>query len=229
MFFNRWGDLQRWEVRPLAEPQHRAARRQWHGVHKALADPLRIRLVEALWETPRSARELATCLGLPADRLYYHLGQLEDAGLVEVSGYRRLARGKVERVYAPAAVEPPGDAASPEEMVAFLGSVLEATRADIAAAYQAKQDGRRREVEVHRGAVRLTEQGLAELRGHIAQLAAKFGDPGDGSADGAGGAEAGGAAEGRAEDGGVWARVVFAAVDLQDRPPAVAAGSESVP
>ena len=28
---------------------------------------------------PRSARELADCAGLPADRLYYHLGQLEQA------------------------------------------------------------------------------------------------------------------------------------------------------
>ena len=173
-------------------------------MHKALADPLRIRLVEAVWEAPRSARELAAFLELPADRLYYHLGQLEDAGLIEVSGYRRLARGKVERVYAPAAVEPPGDAASPEEMVAFLGSVLEATRADIAAAYQAKQDGRRREVDVHRGAVRLTEDGLRELRGHIAQLAGKFSDS---------------ASCGDGGSGGVWTRVVFAAVDLEDRPP----------
>lgn len=194
----------------LAEPQPQPgqARVPWHGVHKALADPLRIRLVEAVWETPRSARELAACLGLPADRLYYHLRQLEQAGLIEVNGYRRLARGKVERVYAPAAVEPPGDAAGPEEMVAFLGSVLEATRADIAAAYQAKQEGRRREVEVHRGAVRLTEQGLAELRGQVAQLAATFTDP----ANGTSGADGAGA-------GGVWTRVVFAAVDLEDRPP----------
>ena len=85
----------------------RAARpKAWHGVHKALADPLQIQLVEWLMERPRSARELADCAGLPADRLYYHLGQLEQAGLIEVAEYRRLARGKAERVYA-AAKRPP--------------------------------------------------------------------------------------------------------------------------
>jgi DNA-binding transcriptional ArsR family regulator len=176
-----------------------AARKPWHGVHKALADPLRIRLWEWLAEAPRSARELADCVGLPADRLYYHLGQLEQAGLIEVAEYRPLARGKVERVYAPAQTEPPGDDASPEETAAFLGSLLEATSTDITAAYQARQTGRRREVGVHRGALRLTDEALAELRGHIEQLAARFADPG---AD------------------GTWTRVVLALVDLQDRPDA---------
>ncbi|WP_405946854.1 winged helix-turn-helix domain-containing protein [Streptomyces prunicolor] len=58
---------------------------RWRGVHKALADPLRIRLLEALWEMPRSARELADHVDLPADRLYYHLNQLERAGLIEIA------------------------------------------------------------------------------------------------------------------------------------------------
>src|ERR1700733_3409759 len=116
-----------------------APRKTWHGVHKALADPLRIRLLGWLFEAPRSARQLADCAGLPADRLYYHLGQLEQAGLIEVAEYRRLARGKAERVYAPAEAEPPGDDASPQETATFLGSMLEATKIDISAAYQAKQ------------------------------------------------------------------------------------------
>jgi DNA-binding transcriptional ArsR family regulator len=185
-----------------AEPgrsQTGAPRKSWHGVHKALADPLRIRLLEWLFEAPRSARQLADCAGLPADRLYYHLGQLEQAGLIEVAEYRPLARGKVERVYAPAETEPPGDDAGPEETAAFLGSVLAATAMDVTAAYQARRAGRRREVDLHRGALRLTDQALAELRGHIEQLAARFADPG---AD------------------GTWTRVVLALVDLQDRPDA---------
>jgi DNA-binding transcriptional ArsR family regulator len=185
-----------------AEPglsQTGAPRKSWHGIHKALADPLRIRLLGWLFEAPRSARQLADCAGLPADRLYYHLGQLEQAGLIEVAEYRPLARGKVERVYAPAETEPPGDDADPEETAAFLGSVLEATAMDITAAYQAKRAGRRREVDLHRGAVRLTDQALAELRGHIEQLAARFADPGA---------------------GGTLTGVVLALVDLQDRPDA---------
>ena len=180
-------------------PGTSAPRKSWHGVHKALADPLRIRLLEWLFEAPRSARQLADCAGLPADRLYYHLGQLEQAGLIEIAEYRRLARGKVERIYAPAETEPPGDDADPEETAAFLGSMLEATAMDITAAYQARRAGGRREVELHRGALRLTDEALAELRGHIEQLAARFADPGA---------------------GGTWTRVVLALVDLQDRPDA---------
>ena len=185
-----------------AEPglsQPGTPRKSWHGVHKALADPLRIRLLEWLFEAPRSARQLAGCAGLPADRLYYHLGQLQQAGLIEVAEYRPLARGKVERVYSPAQTEPPGDDADPEETAAFLGSVLEATAMDITAAYRARQAGSRREVDLHRGALRLTDEALAELRGHVEQLAARFADP---------------------AAGGTWTRVVLALVDLQDRPDA---------
>jgi DNA-binding transcriptional ArsR family regulator len=174
-------------------------RKPWHGVHKALADPLRIRLLEWLFEAPRSARQLAGCAGLPADRLYYHLGQLEQAGLIEVAEYRPLARGKVERVYAPAQTEPPGDDAGPEETAAFQRSMLEATAMDITAACRARQAGRRREVDLYRGALRLTDEALAELRGHVEQLAARFADP--------------------AVDG-TWTRVVMTLIDLQDRPDA---------
>jgi DNA-binding transcriptional ArsR family regulator len=176
-----------------------APRKSWHEVHKALADPLRIRLLEWLAEAPRSVRQLADCAGLPADRLYYHLGQLEQAGLIEVVEYRPRARGKVERVYAPAQTEPPGDDADPEETAAFLGSVLEATAMDIAAAFRARQAGRRREVDLRRGALRLTDEALAELRGYIEQLAARFADPG---AD------------------GTRTLVLMTLVDLQDRPEA---------
>jgi DNA-binding transcriptional ArsR family regulator len=179
------------------DPARPAAPKAWHGVHKALADPLRIRLVEWLMERPRSARELADCAGLPADRLYYHLGQLEQAGLIEVAEFRRLARGKAERVYAPAEAEPPGDDATPQETAAFLGSVLDATTMDITAAFQAKQAGRRREVDVTRAALRLTDEARAELHGHLTQIAARFSDP---DAD------------------GTWTRMVLVLADLQDRP-----------
>jgi DNA-binding transcriptional ArsR family regulator len=178
-------------------PARGARPKGWHGIHKALADPLRIQLMEWLMQRPRSARELADCVGLPADRLYYHLGQLEQAGLIEVAEYRRLARGKAERVYAPAKTEPPGDDASPLETAAFLGSVLEATTMDITAAFQAKQAGRRREVDVTRAALRLTDEALAELRGHLAQIAARSAEP---------------------EAEGTWTRLVLVLADLQDRP-----------
>lgn len=153
--------------------------------------------MEWLAEAPRSARELADCVGLPADRLYYHLAQLEQGGLIEIAEYRQLARGKVERVYARAETEPPGNQADPRETAAFLGSMLQATAMDITAACRAREAGRRREIDLHRGALRLTDEALAELRGHIEQLAAHFAEPG---AD------------------GTWTRVVVTLVDIEDRP-----------
>ena len=42
---------------------------------------------------PRSAKELAKRPGVPADRLYYHLHQMELARLVEVMSYRDLLPG----------------------------------------------------------------------------------------------------------------------------------------
>ena len=82
---------------------------EWRSVHRALADPLRIRLLEAMWFGPRSAKELAEAVGLPPDRLYYHLRQLEQAAVIEVSGYRPLPGGKVERLYQRAEAEPPAE------------------------------------------------------------------------------------------------------------------------
>src|SRR5260370_15506988 len=109
------------------------------SVHRALADPLRIRLLECLWGRPQSAKEHAESAGMAPDWLYYHLAQLEAARLIEIAEYRRLAGGKVERVYRPASVEPPGDEATPLEFADFLSAMLEATRADITAACVAKE------------------------------------------------------------------------------------------
>ena len=76
---------------------------------------------------------------------------------------------------------------------------------DITAAFQAKQAGRRREVDVTRGALRLTDEALAELRGHLAQTASRFAEP---------------------EADGTWTRLVLVLADLQDIPgPATPPGS----
>jgi len=76
-------------VRPLMtidDPAHAAA-----ALH-----PLRLELLAAL-DAPDSAAGLARRLGLPRQRLNYHLRQLEGAGLVEAAGERRK-RGCTERL-----------------------------------------------------------------------------------------------------------------------------------
>jgi DNA-binding transcriptional ArsR family regulator len=169
----------------------------WRSPHRALADPLRIRLLECLWGRPQSAKELAEWAGIPPDRLYYHLAQLEQAGLIEIAEYRRLPGGKVERVYRPAEVEPPGDVATPEELSRFLSAAMEATQVDLAAAGAAKEAGERREISLTRTALRLTEAEWIALRDHILELLRQ--------------------AQEKSDDEGVWTRVVFTLVDLQDR------------
>ena len=177
----------------MAKHQHRGLR----SVHRALADPMRLRLLESLWGCPQSAKELAERAGMAPDRLYYHLAQLEQAGLIEIAEYRPLSGGKVERVYRPTSVEPPGDEATPLEIADFLGAVLEATRADITAASVAKEAGERREISLTRTAVRLSEAELVTLREHLLELVRL--------------------AQDKPNDEGGWARVVVTLVDLQDR------------
>lgn len=167
------------------------------SVHRALADPLRIRLLEALWVKPRSARELAKLEGLPTERLYYHLGQMEQAGLVRIADYRPLPGGKVERVYAATEVEPPGEEATPEDLARFLGAVLQATRADVTSACLAQEAGEERRMRVHRVALRLTAAQRDELEAHLTRLLEE--------------------AEHNQDDDGTWTRVLVTMVDLQDR------------
>lgn len=166
-------------------------------MHRALADPLRIRLLECLWGRPQSAKELAEWADMPADRLYYHLAQLEQAKLIEIAEYRRLPGGKVERVYRPMPVEPPGDDATTLEIADFLGAALEATRADITAASVAKEAGERREISFTRTTIRLSEAELVTLREHLLELLRQ--------------------AQEKPNDEGVWTRVVVTLVDLKDR------------
>ena len=167
------------------------------AVHRALADPLRIRLYELLVGRPQSAKELAARVGMRPDRLYHHLAQLEEGKLIEVSDYRRLPGGKVERVYAPATMEPSDGIPTPADVALLLSAALETTRADVNAATLAQEAGEDRRVGLGRTVVRLNERHLEELRSTLEALLA--------------------AAEQHPDDDGVWTTVVWTTVDRQDR------------
>ena len=169
------------------------------SIHRALADPLRIRLFELLSVRPQSARELAGRVGMRPERLYHHLAQLEAAQLIQIAEYRPLAGGKVERVYAPAAAEPPEGDPDPAELALMLNAALETTRADINAAAAAKEAGEDRQITLTRTGVRLNSQHLAELTAAIGKLLR--------------------AAQDHPDDDGVWTTVLWTAIDRQDRSP----------
>jgi DNA-binding transcriptional ArsR family regulator len=65
---------------------------------KVLADPLRIHLLGELSLTPRTVKELASIVGVPQTRLYYHMKLLERHGVIRVVG-RRMVSGIEERTY----------------------------------------------------------------------------------------------------------------------------------
>lgn len=167
------------------------------ALHRALADPLRIRLFECLSVRAQSARELAERVGMRPERLYHHLAQLEEAKLIQIAEYRPLPGGKVERVYAPAATESPGDDASPADVALMLNAALETTRADINAATAAREAGEDRQIALARTGVRLNEQHLAELTAAIEGLLRS--------------------AQEQPDDDGIWTTVLWTAVDRQDR------------
>jgi len=167
------------------------------AVHRALADPLRIRLFELLAVRPRSAKELAGHVGMRADRLYHHLAQLEEAKLIEISEYRRLPGGKVERVYAPAAAEPAGDDATPADVALLFNATLETTRADINAATLAREAGQDRRMSLSRIGIRLSERHMAELKTAVGELLR--------------------IAQDHPDDDGVWSTVLWTVIDREDR------------
>ncbi len=167
------------------------------AVHRALADPLRIRLFELLAARPRSAKELAGLVGMRPDRLYHHLTQLEEAKLIEIAEYRRLPGGKVERVYAPADVEPAGDDTTPADVALLLNAALETTRADVNAAALAQEAGEDRRIGLGRTVVRLNEQHLDQLRAAFERLLATAHDHPD--------------------DDGVPTTILWTAIDREDR------------
>lgn len=67
---------------------------------KALAHPVRTRLLNALEAEPASAKQLANRLELTHGNVGHHLKVLERAGLVEVVEERRV-RALTERIFAP--------------------------------------------------------------------------------------------------------------------------------
>lgn len=113
---------------------------------RALAHPLRLRLLELFAESPRTTKQVAALLGAPPTRLYHHVAALERAGLLQVHETRKV-RGTTERSYAAApqrsfGTAPPGAESrragkksaerGPSRAVAL--TVLEQARRELAAA-----------------------------------------------------------------------------------------------
>ena len=65
---------------------------------RALAHPLRLRMLELFAEGPRTTKQVAQMLGEPPTKLYHHANALERAGLLKLAKTRQN-RGAVEKWY----------------------------------------------------------------------------------------------------------------------------------
>jgi len=163
------------------------------GRAAVLLNPLRLRLVEQLRQSPDSASGLARRLKLPRQKLNYHLRELEKEGFLELAEERRKGNciERVVRVTARAFVIDPAimgalgiDPAQFQDRLssAYLIAVAAKTIRDVAALRGgAEKTGKRLATLTLQTEVRFSgaEQRAAfveELTAEIARLAAKYHD-----------------------------------------------------
>lgn len=109
---------------------------------RVITDPLRLRILEAFArdpETPQPVKRIAATLGEGVTKLYYHVGLLEERGLLRATE-SRVVSGIIEKRYQPSAraftVDRSvlGGAADPsvtDAIGAAMGAILDSVRDDL--------------------------------------------------------------------------------------------------
>lgn len=97
---------------------------------KALAHPLRMRIIETLGASePMTTKQVAEALGEKPTRLYHHVDKLEKAGLIRLT-HTRQNRGTTEKYYEPIAKQFRAGAGLfndeiPEEVKGAMGPMIQ--------------------------------------------------------------------------------------------------------
>jgi DNA-binding transcriptional ArsR family regulator len=139
---------------------------------KALAHPLRVRILALLERGPATPKQLASALQAPLENLSYHVRTLRDFGFIDLEE-RRMVRGAVEHQYRLGA-RPRITARAWENLPGIVREALDAASLgqiwDVVsqAAVQGKMD--RPESHVARQYARLDEQGFAEASALVTDL-----------------------------------------------------------
>lgn len=93
---------------------------------KALANPLRMQLLEQFAIKPTTTKQVAVALGLQPTRLYHHVAKLENAGLIKLVNTKRI-RGTTEKYFLAEATSLKVDrSAFPKGSAELVGNLLEA-------------------------------------------------------------------------------------------------------
>jgi DNA-binding transcriptional ArsR family regulator len=193
---------------PPSEPFVPAARYQITKLEtvRVLADPLRLRLIEAMatqLDHAWSVKELARTLGEPPTKLYYHVNMLEEHGLLIVTA-SQLVSGILEKRYQLVAASigvdrallTAGDTGVDEALHGILTTIFSTAEEDITAAIRAgiaslhaDHEGERERILLSKSVDRMTPERAEEFRERLQALMAEFEPPpGDPSRAGRNGA-----------------------------------------
>jgi DNA-binding transcriptional ArsR family regulator len=108
---------------------------------KVIADPLRLQVIEIIFDHTHTVKQIASKLEMPPSKLYYHINLLEKHGLIAVAS-TRIVSGIVEKSYQAAArnfkvkkglLNPtvPEDDAPENGVALFVGAILDDAKEDI--------------------------------------------------------------------------------------------------
>lgn len=147
------------------------------GALKALADPLRLQLLEVLAKDPArtwTVKELAASLGQPVTKLYHHMKLLEAAKLV-LDAETRIVSGIVEHRYrcAQRSIQLDhrmfGGSETRDASIATVTGVVEQAREDLET-YLQRSDADIEQITIGRALARLTEDERVEVMNRLEQV-----------------------------------------------------------
>jgi DNA-binding transcriptional ArsR family regulator len=153
-----------------------AERRRLTQQLRALAHPLRLRLLEHFGREPRTTMQVAALLGEPPTRLYHHVNALVRAGILRLERTRQV-RGTTEKYFTLAQhriATPQSVELTPHTRAALSGlatTVFEQARAELLAAVADPRPLSRREAPLAlRMLISVPPSQQARVRRHVAAM-----------------------------------------------------------
>lgn len=155
---------------------------------RAIADPLRMQIVELLEGQKLTVKQVAEKLGLAPSKLYYHFGALEKLGLIEVAE-TRMVSNMLEKKFKAAAealeVDPSlfkfSKEGDNEPINILVSSTIDATREDLIRSMQARQfqlehgaEETPRRIIVNRVVSSASEKRIEEFQERLIKLIQEF-------------------------------------------------------
>ncbi len=155
---------------------------------RALADPLRVQIMELLEGQTFTVKQVAEKLGLAPSKLYYHFGALEKLGLIEVAETRMVANMLEKKFRSNAGlvdIDPAlfkfSKEGDNEPINILLSSTIDATRDDLLRSLQARQfqleqgvEEQPRRIIINRVVSNVSEKHIEEFQERLVKLIQEF-------------------------------------------------------